>query len=43
VLVERVQSRYQINPAEEMDVDIDIDGEAAPRVRAPSTASLHPR
>ncbi|KAJ7633760.1 hypothetical protein B0H17DRAFT_511418 [Mycena rosella] len=42
VPVERVQPRYRVHPGEEMDVDIDIEGEAAPRVRVSSAASLHP-
>ncbi|KAF7328535.1 hypothetical protein MVEN_02541000 [Mycena venus] len=42
VPAERVQSRYHVHPGEEMDVDIDIEGEAAPRVRVSSAASLHP-
>jgi hypothetical protein len=42
VPVERLQSRYNIHPAEEMDVDIDIEGDTAPGVRVSSVASLHP-
>jgi hypothetical protein len=42
VHVERVQPRHHIRPGAEMDLDIDIEGEDAPRVRASSAASLHP-
>ncbi|KAJ7795881.1 hypothetical protein B0H14DRAFT_2917208, partial [Mycena olivaceomarginata] len=38
-----IPTRARQARAVEMDLHIDIDGEAAPRVRAPSPASPHPR